>query len=110
MAPRYVPDAGDIVWLNFSPQSGREQAGHRPAVVLTPARYNSLTSLMICCPMTRQIKKYPFEVVIRGNPPSAILADQVRCLDWRSRKATRKGSVSQAELAEVRARITTLIG
>ena len=110
MVRRYVPDAGDIVWLNFTPHAGHEQAGHRPALVLSPAIYNDKTSLMICCPMTTQIKNYPFEVLIAGNPPSAVLADQVKSLDWRSRKATRKGVVTADELAEVRAKILALIG
>lgn len=107
---RYLPEAGDIVWLSFDPRAGREQAGHRPAVVLSPAAYNQKTSLMVCCPMTTQIKNYPFEVVIAGTPPSAILADQVKSLDWRRRRARRKGMVSAAELAEVRAKIRALIG
>ena len=110
MAPRYVPDAGDIVWLNFSPQAGHEQAGHRPALVLSPAGYNGATSLMVCCPMTKQMKNYPFEVVVKGPPTGAVLADHVKSLDWRSRKAARRGSVSPAELAEVRAKILALIG
>ena len=110
MAGRYVPDAGDIVWLNFTPQAGREQAGHRPALVLSPAAYNAKTNLMICCPMTTQIKNYPFEVMINQTPPSVVLADQVKSLDWRERKATRKGRVSAAELADVRAKIRALIG
>ena len=110
MARQYVPDAGDIVWLNFTPQAGREQAGHRPAVVLSPVAYNSKTSLMLCCPMTTQIKNYPFEVVIAGPSPSAVLADQVKSLDWRKRRAKRKGIISVAELAEVRAKIRALIG
>ena len=110
MVRRYVPDAGDIVWLNFTPHAGHEQAGHRPALVLSPAIYNDKTSLMICCPMTTQIKNYPFEVLIAGNPPSAVLADQVKSLDWRSRKATRKGVVTADELAEVRAKLLALIG
>jgi mRNA interferase MazF len=105
MARRYVPEAGDIVWLNFTPQ-----AGHRPALVLSPAAYNDKTSLMICCPMTTQIKNYPFEVLIAGTPENVVLADQVKSLDWRSRKATRKGTVSAEELAEVRAKILALIG
>ena len=75
---RYVPDAGDIVWLNFTPQAGHEQAGHRPALVLSPAAYNDKTSLMICCPMTTQIKNYPFEVLIDGTPSNVVLADQVK--------------------------------
>ena len=74
----YVPHAGDIVWLSFVPQAGREQAGHRPAVVLSPAVYNAKTSLMVCCPMTTQIKNYPFEVVISAANPSAVLADLPR--------------------------------
>ncbi len=110
MGRRYVPDAGDIVWLNFTPQAGHEQAGHRPALVLSPADYNGKTSLMLCCPMTTQIKNYPFEVVIAGTPPSAVLADQVKSLDWRSRKARRKGAVSAEELAEVRGKLLALIG
>ena len=110
MATRYVPAAGDVVWLNFTPQTGHEQAGHRPALVLSPAAYNRKTSLMICCPLTTQIKNYPFEVIIAGTPPSAVLADQVKSLDWRQRKATRKGAVSADELAEVRAKIVALIG
>jgi mRNA interferase MazF len=107
---RYVPDAGDIVWLNFTPQAGHEQAGHRPAVAVSPRAYNDKTSLMICCPMTTQINNYPFEVRISGSPPSVVLADQVKNLDWRIRKAKRKGAVSAEELAEVRAKIVALIG
>ena len=107
---RYVPQAGDIVWLNFTPQAGHEQAGHRPALVVSPAAYNVKTSLMICCPLTTQIKNYPFEVLIAGTPVSAVLADQVKSLDWRTRKAKRKGAVSDEVLTEVRAKILALIG
>jgi mRNA interferase MazF len=110
MAATYVPDAGDIVWISFSPQAGHEQAGHRPAVVLSPAAYNAKTSLILCCPMTTRIKNYPFEVVLQGPEPAAILADQVRSLDWRRRRARRKGVVSAAELAEVRGKLRALIG
>jgi mRNA interferase MazF len=106
---RYVPAAGDIVWLNFTPQAGHEQAGHRPALVVSPATYNNKASLMICCPMTTQIKNYPFEVLVAGAPPSVVLADQVKSLDWRVRKAKQKGAVSAEELAEVRAKIVALI-
>jgi mRNA interferase MazF len=102
---RYVPEAGDIVWLNFTPQAGHEQAGHRPALVLSPSSYNDKTSLMICCPLTTQIKNYPFEVLIAGESASVALADQVKSVDWRVRKATRKGATSAAELAEVRAKL-----
>jgi mRNA interferase MazF len=110
MARGYVPDAGDIVWVNFDPQAGHEQAGHRPAVVLSPASYNGKTGLMVCCPMTTHIKNYPFEVAINAVKSSAILADQVKSFDWQKRRATRKGKISADELAEVRAKILALIG
>jgi mRNA interferase MazF len=110
MPSPYVPEAGDVVWLSFDPQVGREQAGHRPAVVLSPAVYNAKTSLMVCCPMTTQIKNYPFEVIISAANPSAVLADRVKSLDWRRRRAKRKGAISAEELAEVRAKIRALIG
>ena len=110
MVRRYVPEAGDIVWLHFDPQAGHEQAGHRPALVLSPSTYNGKTNLMLCCPMTTQIKGYPFEVQIAGDRPSAALADQVKSLDWVVRKAIRKGMVSSLELAEVKAKIFSLIG
>lgn len=106
----YVPDAGDIVWLQFDPQAGHEQAGHRPALVISPAAYNGKTGLMVCCPMTTQVKGYPFEVVIAGARAGAALADQVKSLDWVVRKASHKGRASQAEMAEVRAKISALIG
>lgn len=106
----YVPDAGDIVWLLFDPQAGHEQAGHRPALVLSPASYNACAGLMLCCPMTTQIKGYPFEVVIAGNKPSAVLSDQVKSVDWKARKATRKGKVTAAELSQVRRKAIALIG
>ena len=111
MTPRYVPEAGDIVWLYFSPQSGHEQAGHRPALVLSPAIYNTKTDLMLCCPMTTHIKGYPFEVLITGGDErSVVLADQLKSLDWVARKASHKGQVTPAELSEVRAKICALIG
>src|SRR3982751_5168295 len=107
---RYVPDAGDIVWLEFDPQASREQAGHRPALVLSAAAYNGKTSLMICCPMTTRIKGYPFEVRVAGAKPSVALADQLKSLDWRARRATRKGRATTAELAEVRLKARALLG
>jgi mRNA interferase MazF len=110
VAGRYVPDAGDIVWLRFSPQAGHEQAGHRPALVVSPAAYNAKTRLMLCCPMTTQIKGYPFEVIVSGNRPGAVLADQVKSLDWVERKAKYKGKANSTELAGVRAKILALVG
>lgn len=105
----YVPNAGDIVWLNFDPQAGREQAGHRPALVLSPALYNGKTGLMLCCSMTTRAKGYPFEVVVAENPLSVVLADQIKSVDWRIRKAQKKGSVSLTHLAEIRGKIQALL-
>lgn len=110
MTGRYVPEAGDIVWLRFSPQAGHEQAGHRPALVISPAAYNGRTSLMLCCPVTTQVKGYPFEVTLAGSRPGAVLADQVKSLDWVERKAKYKGRAKPAELSSVRARIIALVG
>lgn len=105
----FVPAAGDVVLLQFDPQAGHEQAGHRPALVLSPQRYNKVRGMMLCCPMTSRIKGYPFEVVVSDDPPSAVLADQIKALDWRARKATHKGKVPEAVLAEVRAKLKALI-
>jgi len=110
MVSAYVPDAGDIVWLQFDPQAGHEQAGHRPALVLSPARYNKIRGMMICCPMTSKIKGYPFEVVVSDDPPSAILSDQIKSLDWRARKAAYKGKVPPIALTETQAKIKALLG
>jgi mRNA interferase MazF len=109
MAGRYVPEAGDIVWLRFSPQAAHEQSGHRPALVISPAAYNGKTHLMICCPITTQVKGYPFEVPIAGKRPSVVLADQVKSLDWMVRKAKYKGKAAAAELSTVRTKIIALI-
>ena len=110
MVRGYVPEAGDIVWLHFDPQAGHEQAGHRPALVLSPSTYNEKTHLMLCCPLTTQVKGYPFEELIASDRPGAALADQVKSLDWMVRKANYKGKVSSVELAEVREKIFALIG
>lgn len=106
----YIPDAGDIVWLNFDPQAGHEQAGHRPALVLSPSSYNGKTGLMLCCPLTTQVKGYPFEVSIGGTRANVALSDQVKSLDWRARQAVRKGAASAAEMDDVRAKIASLLG
>jgi mRNA interferase MazF len=105
----YVPDAGDIVWLHFDPQAGHEQAGHRPALVLTPRSYNERRGMMVCCPMTSRIKGYVFEVVLSADPPSAVLADQIKSLDWRARAASFKGKVDARALAEVKAKMRALL-
>ncbi len=110
MPGRYVPDAGDIVWMNFTPQSGHEQAGRRPAVVLSPKTYNSKAGLLVCVPITNQVKGYPFEVVLGGSGATgAALADQVKSLDWLSREAKRKGQATAAEMTQIKVKIRTLL-
>jgi mRNA interferase MazF len=109
-AARYVPDAGDVVWMSFSPQAGREQAGHRPAVVITPRAYNAASGLMLCCPVTTKSKDYPFEVALAGDPPSVALTDHARSADWRARKAVLKGKVVSEELLSIKAKLRALIG
>ena len=111
MATRsYVPEAGDIVWLEFDPQAGHEQAGHRPALVLSPAAYNSKKGLMVCCPLSTKIKGYPFEVLTHINgQPGVALSDPVKSLDWRGRNAKKKGAASEEVLQDVRAKIKALL-
>ena len=107
----YVPDVGDIVWLDFDPQSGREQAGRRPGVVLSPRDYNQKARLAICCPITSHVKGYPFEVLLpAGNKwKGAILSDQLKSLDWRKRNATKAGKIPQLTLDQVLERISLLL-
>ena len=110
-ASAYVPDRGDVVWLAFTPQAGREQAGRRPAVVLTPARYNGKAGLAICCPITSQVKGYPFEVTLPAGLPvsGVILADQVKSLDWRSRRATLIARLSDDVMEGLRLKLAALL-
>lgn len=106
----YIPDRGDIIWLNFTPQAGREQAGHRPALVISPKEYNRKTGLAVMCPMTSHEKGYPFEVVVpSGSSPSVVLSDHLKNLDWRERKASYKGKVPPAVLKEVMNKISALL-
>jgi mRNA interferase MazF len=107
---RYVPEAGDVVWLEFDPQAGHEQAGQRPALVVSPSSYNGRSGLMVCCPMTTRIKRHPFEVIADvGGVESAVLSDQVKSLDWKARKAKKKASVSATVMEHVRAKIKALL-
>ena len=89
MTRNYIPDAGDLIWLTFDPPAGREQAGRRPALVLSPAAYNEITSLALVCPITSRVKGYPFEVSLpEGLPVSGVvLSDHLKSLDWKERKA-----------------------
>jgi len=86
MVKKYIPERGDIVWLNFNPQSGHEQKGKRPAIVLSPKQYNGKTGLGLFCPITSQLKNYPFEVkIINKKINGVVLSDQVKSLDWKTR-------------------------
>jgi mRNA interferase MazF len=107
----YVPGRGDLVWLQFTPQAGHEQAGTRPALVVSPREYNRKVGLALFCPITSQVKGYPFEVLLPpgGRVQGAVLADQVKSLDWRVRKARLAGAAPQSVLAEVTARILILV-
>ena len=108
----YVPAAGDVIWLSFSPQAGREQAGRRPALVLSPSAYNAKTGLCFVCPLTTQIKGYPFEVAIPAGLPvhGAVLSDHVKSADWQERLAELIGRAPEEVLDEVRARLLPLLG
>lgn len=108
---RYVPDRGDVVWLDFSPTSGHEQTGHRPALVVTPGVYNRRSGLMLCCPITSRLRRYPFVVPLLGEPEAsgAVLADQVRAIDWRARRARKQGRASDRTVQEVLARLQALL-
>ena len=105
-----VPDAGEVVWLKFDPQAGHEQAGHRPALVVSPASYNNKTRLMVCCPMTTKIKGHPVEVVAQvDGVDCAVLSDQVKSLDWKVWQAKKKGVVSAEVMLHVRAKMKALL-
>lgn len=108
---RYVPDTGHIVWLRFSPQAGHEQAGLRPALVLSPRSYNEKTSLALFCPITSRVKGYPFEVLLpsSGTVTGAVLADQVRSLDWRARSARFAAQAPPQAVNEVREKLSVLL-
>ena len=107
---KFLPNRGDIVWLNFTPQAGHEQLGRRPALVLTPKEYNSKTNLAVFCPITSKVKGYPFEVLINGKKINgAILSDQVKSLDWNIRDAEFIESIDKFTLKEVEENIKILI-
>lgn len=111
MAKRYVPDRGDLVWLDFDPQAGHEQAGHRPGLVLSPALYNGRSGLALICPITSRRHGYPFEVPLSPGGPVAgvVLSDHVRSADWRSRRAKFIAKVDPEVFEEVRAKLAALI-
>ncbi len=106
-----APDQGDVVWLNHDPQAGHEQAGHRPALVLSPKAYNAATGLMLCCPVTSQIKGYPFEVELIGvkGVKGVVLSDQLRNLDWEAHNAKKAGRAANDVVADVLAKLNVLL-
>jgi len=110
--PGYVPKRGDLIWLDFTPQAGREQAGRRPALVISKDEYNRKVGLLLACPITSRKKGYPFEVELPAGLPilGVALADQVRTLDWKARQADFIGRVDSHTVAEVLARFNALIG
>jgi mRNA interferase MazF len=106
-----APERGALIWLTFTPQSGREQAGRRPALVLSPSAYNSKVGLALVCPITSKVKGYPFEVPLPDGVPvqGVVLADQLRSLDWRSRQADIIGTAPMAVLERVLQLVGTLL-
>jgi len=111
VARAYVPDAGDLVWLTFDPQAGHQHRGRRPALILSPRVYNAKARLAIACPITSQVKGYPFEVVIppTGRITGVVLADHVKNLDWEARRVVFEAKATGDVLAEVRARLRALL-
>ena len=111
MAKAYVPERGDVVWLQFDPQAGHEQAGKRPALVLSPSAYNGRVGLALLCPITSQRKGYPFEVPLPAGMKiqGVVLADQIKSLDWRTRRAERVDGVPHAVLDEAVAKVRVLL-
>ena len=106
-----VPHRGDLVWLRFSPQEGHEQAGHRPALVLSPAEYNEKSSVALFCPITSTVKGYPFEVELPpgGMIRGVVLADQVRSLDWRARRLKFAAAAPRQVVGEVLGKLNALL-
>jgi mRNA interferase MazF len=111
MPASFVPERGDVVWLDLNPQTGHEQAGRRPVLVLSPASYNAKVGLALFCPITRQVKGYPFEVLVPTgmSVKGAVLADQVKSLDWRTRRAELIGRLPVVFVHEVSAKVKTLL-
>ncbi len=106
----YIPNRGDVVWLNFTPQAGHEQMGTRPALVLSPEKYNKKTGLAICCPITSNVKGYPFEVNISGKKINGVvLSDHLKNLDWKVRKAKFIEKASKEVVDQCSMKISALI-
>jgi mRNA interferase MazF len=105
-----APARGDVIWTDFSPASGHEQGGKRPAVVVSPQDYNGLIGLAIVCPVTFRIKNYPFEVPLaEGNIRGAALVDQIRAFDWKARRFKKAGTVSEVVVREIQSKLKLLL-
>lgn len=107
---KYIPNKGDLIWLNFSPQAGHEQKGSRPALVISPKEYNKKTHLVLCCPISSHRKGYPFEVVLNQKKiKGVILTDHLKNLDWKARKAKFIEKIKPTALSECIEKIMALI-
>jgi mRNA interferase MazF len=110
VAKNYIPERGDIVWLNFDPQSGNEQKGKRPAIVISPKEYNEKVGLGLFCPITSKIKDYPFEVKITSKKINgAVLSDQIKSLDWKTRNIEYIAKEKSEKIEEIVNKICVLI-
>ena len=111
MASEFAPERGDLVWLRFDPQAGHEQAGRRPALVISPRSYNEKVGLALFCPVTTRVKDYPFEVALPsgGEVSGVVLADQIKSLDWRARRAEPVATVPPEVIREVLAKVRVLV-
>lgn len=110
LSAKYIPRRGDIVWINFDPQVGREQNGYRPALILSPLRYNKLTGLCLLCPMTSRSKGYFGEVEVDlAKVRGVVLSDQIKSLDWKGRRIRFIASGTDAILREVQRKSAELI-
>ncbi len=111
MVARYVPEAGDVAWLDFDPQAGREQGRRRPALVLTDKTYNRASGLVIVCPLTSKRKPYPFALpVVIDRVEGAVLVDHIKSVDWEARKAAFHSKADPVLLSQVRSYIGVLLG
>lgn len=111
MSTAYYPKRGDVVWISFNPQAGHEQAGHRPALVLSPESYNRKVGLSLLCPITNQVKGYPFEVKVPDGLKASgvILSDQVKSIDWKARGASFLCSLPESVVEQVLNKVGTLL-
>ncbi len=110
MVKRYIPERGDIVWINLNPTKGHEQGGHRPAIIISPKDFNTTLNLMVVCPITSKVKGYPFEVIISLKEiQGAVLVDQMRSVDWKERNIKYMSKISYEILYEIEDLLYTIL-